>query len=70
MTYKDQLHPWCIVRLFPGMRSRIVGRFRRRGDAEAQLKLLKRLNPNATYTIMFNPPSDFAPPPDPTHPPA
>jgi len=69
MTYKDNLHPWCIVRLFPGMQSRIVGRFRRRSEAEAQIRLLRRMNPKATYTIMFNPPSDLASPPSPPHPP-
>jgi hypothetical protein len=54
MTYKAQLHPWCIIRPFPNMHSQIVGRFRRRVDAEGHLKILKRLIPNVSYEIMFD----------------
>lgn len=35
MPYRDQLHPWCIIRLLPNARTIIVKRFRRRNDAEA-----------------------------------
>jgi hypothetical protein len=54
MTYKAQLNPWCIIRPFPNMQSQIVGRFRRRVDAEGHLKILKRLIPNVSYEIMFD----------------
>jgi hypothetical protein len=33
----------------------VVARFRRRSDAEAHLQVLKRLIPNVTYTIIFDP---------------
>jgi len=33
MTYLQRLHPWCIIRPYPDMRTIIVGRFRRRVDA-------------------------------------
>lgn len=55
MTYIERLSPWCIVRHFPNMQHQIIGRFRRRTDAEAHLKALSPLIPNATFTIMFNP---------------
>ncbi|MCU0566607.1 MAG: hypothetical protein MUF49_08425 [Oculatellaceae cyanobacterium Prado106] len=55
MTYRDQLYPWCIIRLFPDSRSTIVARFRRRLDAEAHLKLLQELTPSATYQVVFEP---------------
>ncbi|MCY7285486.1 MAG: hypothetical protein LH679_19045 [Cyanobacteria bacterium CAN_BIN43] len=55
MTYRDHLHPWCIVRLLPEARSTVVARFRDRTDAEAHLKLLNQLTPAATYQVFFEP---------------
>ncbi len=37
MTYLERLNPWCIIRPFPNMRTLIIGRFRRRVDAERYL---------------------------------
>lgn len=54
MSYRDQLHPWCIIRLLPNARTIIVQRFRRRNDAEAHMKVLRRVNPHASYQIMFD----------------
>ena len=54
MAYKDQLHPWCIVRCLPQARSITVARFRRRSEAEAHLQILQRILPTAAYTIMFD----------------
>ncbi len=56
MTYLERLTPWCIIRPFPNMRSKIVGRFRRRVDAEGHLQVLKRLMPNVPFEIMFDVP--------------
>jgi len=33
---------------------RIVGRFRRRSDAEGHLQILKRMIPNVPFEIMFD----------------
>lgn len=57
MTYKDQLHPWCIIRPVSSVQMRIVGRFRRRSDAEGHLQILKRMIPDVSFEIM----SDIAP---------
>jgi hypothetical protein len=54
MTYLERLYPWCIIRLFPNMRSQIVGRFRRRVDAEGHLRVLKRMMPTVPFEIMFD----------------
>jgi len=54
-TYNQLLHPWCVVQLLPDMQRRTVARFRRRNDADAQLKAMRRLSPSAQYTVMFNP---------------
>jgi len=34
MSYYQQLHPWCIVRLLTDMQRRVVVRLRKRNDAE------------------------------------
>jgi hypothetical protein len=60
-SYRDSLHPWCIAQCFPNARTVIIDRFRRRNDAEAQLKALCRLMPTATFCIVFDlgrPPSE------------
>ncbi|PSB09956.1 hypothetical protein C7B76_24690 [filamentous cyanobacterium CCP2] len=54
MTYHTRLHPWCIIRLLPRMQRVVVARFRRRNPAEEHLRVLKRLNPDATYKIVFD----------------
>jgi len=54
MTYKDKLNPWCIIRPLSKVQMRVVGRFRRRVDAEGHLKILKQLIPNVPFEIMFD----------------
>ncbi len=54
MAYRDRLHPWCIIRLLPNARTIIIQRFRRRNDAEAHMKVLRRIKPDARYQIMFD----------------
>lgn len=54
MPYKIQLFPWCIIRPQANMKQTIVARFRRRGDAEAHLQLLRQLMPDAAHTIIFD----------------
>ena len=54
MTDRNQPNPWCLIRPLPNMRSQIVGRFRRRVDAEGHLRVLRRLIPKASYQIMFD----------------
>lgn len=54
----SQLHVWAIVRLLPNMQRAIVNRFRRRGDAENYIHLLRRYNPDGNFLIMFDPPPE------------
>jgi len=54
-AYNQLLHPWCVVQLLPPMQRRTIARFRRRNDADAHLKALRRLSPSAQYTVMFDP---------------
>ncbi|HAA32678.1 MAG TPA: hypothetical protein DCE56_39400 [Cyanobacteria bacterium UBA8553] len=67
-TYKNQLHPWCIIRLHPNMReaklspraSQLIVRLRRRQDAEAHLQILREKNPGASYDIVFDVTSQYS----------
>jgi hypothetical protein len=54
MTYKNQPHPWCIVRKLPNNQSRLIVRLRRPSDAEAHLQILSTKNPTASYAILFD----------------
>jgi hypothetical protein len=54
MSYKDKLNPWCIIRPVSNVQMRIVGRFRRRVDAEGHRKILRQLIPNVPFEIMFD----------------
>ncbi|MBE9140680.1 hypothetical protein IQ254_26350 [Nodosilinea sp. LEGE 07088] len=54
-AYNQLLHPWCVVQLLSHMQRRTVARFRRRNDADAHLRALRRLSPSAQYTVMFDP---------------
>lgn len=55
MTYQQQLHPWCIIRLLPNMQRLVVARCRCQNDAEAHLQILRQQAPTATYEIVFDP---------------
>lgn len=54
----SQLHVWSIVRLLPNMQCAVINRFRRRGDAENYLSILRRYNPEGNFLIIFDPPSE------------
>lgn len=53
----SSLHVWAVVRLLPNLQNVVVQRFRRRGDAESYLHILRRYVQDATLTIVFDAPS-------------
>lgn len=55
MSYLNQLYPWCIIKPLPNLQRLIVARFRRRNEAEAHLQVIRRLMPDISYTIIFDP---------------
>lgn len=67
MTYKDKLNPWCIIRPVSAVQMRIVGRFRRRVDAEGHIRILKQLMPTIPFEIMFDIAIEDTDQVDPTH---
>lgn len=54
MTYQEYITPWVVVRLLPDMRRVIVGRFRKRSDAEGHLQLLQQQIPDSRFVVMFD----------------
>jgi len=55
MSYQEMLHPWAIARPLPNnIQSVIVGRFRRRVDAEEHLRFLRRRIPTVKFFIVFD----------------
>jgi hypothetical protein len=61
MTYRNRLHPWCIIRLLPNFQRITVARFRRRNDAAQHLIVLRRLMPSATFIILFDAQTEATP---------
>lgn len=53
MTYQERLSPWTIVRMQPNQQQTLVGRFRRRIDAEGHLRVLKQIVSDAEFAIVF-----------------
>jgi hypothetical protein len=67
MTYQEQLHPWCIIRVLSNkqildnvsdtsdvQQSNVVARFRRRDDAVAYLQMLQHSSKNIQFLIIFD----------------
>lgn len=54
MTYFEQLHPWCIIRVLPDHQHQTVARFRRRDDAVAYLQVLRQSSVNVALAIIFD----------------
>ncbi|NEP17992.1 MAG: hypothetical protein F6J97_13980 [Leptolyngbya sp. SIO4C1] len=54
-AYYAKLHPWCVIRQLPKLQRVVVARFRKGHDAEAHMKSLTRLVPQATFQVIFDP---------------
>ncbi|MFM7427760.1 MAG: hypothetical protein ACKO7W_22635 [Elainella sp.] len=54
MSYRDRLHPWCVIRCLPQAQTLIIARFRKRNDAEAHLTTLRRLVPDGIFELVFD----------------
>ena len=54
-SYRQRLYPWCVIRLLPKMQRTVVSRTRQRNVAEHYLNTLKRLHPEASYILIFDP---------------
>jgi hypothetical protein len=53
-SYRDQLHPWCILLALSDKKAKLVSRFRRCHEAQAHIQALQRMNPDKTYKLVFD----------------
>jgi hypothetical protein len=54
MTYQTSLSPWAVFRHMTTVPHVCVARFRKRIDAEQYQSLLSRVNPKASYEVVFD----------------
>ncbi len=54
MTYKTCLKPWAVARLLPHQKWVIIGRYRRRNDADGHLQLCRLRVPNLQFKVVFD----------------
>ena len=56
MNYRNQLHPWCVMRLLPECQRIMMNRFRCQNDADAHRRILQHLMPEAVFVVIFEAP--------------
>lgn len=54
MTYQQQLSPWIVQQHLPNVEHRTLARFRRRGDADAYLTVMKQMRPSLILSVIFS----------------
>ena len=54
MTYKTCVKPWAVARLLPHQKWVIIGRYRRRNDADGHLQLCRLRVPNLQFKVVFD----------------
>jgi hypothetical protein len=55
--YRAILHSWVVVQQLPNMQRVVRSRFRKGSDADGYARSLKRLIPNGTFVVVFDPPA-------------
>jgi hypothetical protein len=55
MPYKDRLESWAVIRLLPKMQRVTVARRCTASDAEGYCQILRRLEPDAKFIVVFDP---------------
>ncbi len=53
--YRARLFPWSVIRLLPDCQRSVLGRFRKRNQAEEYVRSVKRVNSDWDCTIVFDP---------------
>ena len=54
MNYREKLNNWAVVRLLPKMQRVVVERFRKESDADGYVKILRQLQPDSEFIVMFD----------------
>jgi len=53
MSYSDQLRPWVVYRLLPNCQRLMMERFRKRNNAEEYVRVMRQMQPEAEFDIVF-----------------
>ena len=53
--YRARLFPWSVIQLLPDCQRSVLGRFRKRNQAEEYVRSVKRVNSDWDCTIVFDP---------------
>ena len=53
MPHRHKLNPWAVFRLQPNLCHVCIARFRKRSDAEHYEALLRRVNNEVNYKVVF-----------------
>ena len=53
--YRARLFPWSVIRLLPDCQRSVLGRFRKRNQAEEYVRSVKRVNSDWDCEIVFDP---------------
>jgi hypothetical protein len=56
MTYGEHFGYWIVVRHLPNSHRLVLGRYRKRADADGHLALLRMLTPRGSFAIAYDAP--------------
>jgi len=56
MTYREYSNCWIVVRRLPSLHQIVLGRYRKRSEAEGHLALLRQQLPRGSFAIAFDAP--------------
>ena len=54
MTYREYSNQWIVVRLLSDSQQIVLGRYRKRSDAEGHLALMRQQLPKGNFAIAFD----------------
>ncbi|MEB3292483.1 MAG: hypothetical protein VKJ24_04930 [Synechococcales bacterium] len=55
MTYRDRITRWIVVRLLPNLQRETIARFAKESDADGYASVLRRLEPDQQFIVLFDP---------------
>jgi len=56
MTYREYSNHWIVVRQLPSLHQIVLGRYRKRSEAEGHFALLRQQMPRGSFAIVFDVP--------------
>ncbi|NJL20647.1 MAG: hypothetical protein HC895_07235 [Leptolyngbyaceae cyanobacterium SM1_3_5] len=56
MTDREYSNQWIVVRLMPSFQKIVLGRYRKRSDAQGHLDLMRRRMPKGNFLLVFDAP--------------